>query len=298
MAPSDIASWTSLTLINPRKRPRAIAYEDTSGAAAPPAPPPANFDPIPAPLPRDTAAVSEFLLRRQSVVRYVRDAIEVAVDRQKEDADRRGRKNIEKFAVGDRVLLSTTGIQPILVTNLGANKLPPRYIGPFKVLKVLGDAYTLQLPTALRLHPTFYAGRLRRYHPALIASDETAIHQFIPVLAPLRRLTPRHSATQLLVLMLQHVKTASEAVETLRNLSVLPAIALRMSAMVLRLLSTVGVKFGILWKPSCSTMTFVRPRGRAAVFVTATALYHRIVNTLSASLGQCRIAGSRARSFS
>ncbi|KAE9046614.1 hypothetical protein PR002_g1562 [Phytophthora rubi] len=158
-------------------RPRAIAYEDTSGAAAPPAPPPANFDPIPAPLPRDTAAVSEFLLRRQSVVRYVRDAIEVAVDRQKEDADRRGRKNIEKFAVGDRVLLSTTGIQPILVTNLGANKLAPRYIGPFKVLKVLGDAYTLQLPTALRLHPTFYAGRLRRYHPALIASDETAIHQ-------------------------------------------------------------------------------------------------------------------------
>ncbi|KAE9332908.1 hypothetical protein PF008_g14713 [Phytophthora fragariae] len=176
-APSDIASWTNWTLINPRQRPRAIAYEDTSGAAAPPAPPPANFDPIPASQPRDTAAVSEFLQRHQSVVRYVRDAIAVAVDRQKENADRRDRKNMEKFAVGDRVLLSTSGIQPILVTNLGANKLAPRYIGPFKVLKVLGDAYTLQLPTALRLHPTFYVGRLRRYHPALIPSDDAATHQ-------------------------------------------------------------------------------------------------------------------------
>ncbi|GMF46839.1 unnamed protein product [Phytophthora fragariaefolia] len=124
-APSNIASWASRTLINPRQRPRAIAYEDTSGATTPPAPPPANFDPVPAPQPRDTAAVNEFLQRHQSVVRYVRDAIAVAVDRQKENADRRGRKNMEKFAVGDRVLLSTTDIQPIFVTKLGANKLAP-----------------------------------------------------------------------------------------------------------------------------------------------------------------------------
>ncbi|GMF26474.1 unnamed protein product [Phytophthora fragariaefolia] len=149
-APSDIASWASRTLINPRQRLRAIAYEDTFGAATSPAPPPANYDPVPSPQPRDTAAVSEFLQRCQSVVRYVRDTIAVAVDRQKENSDRRGRKNMEKFAVGGRVFLSTTGIQPILVTNLGTNKLAPRYIGPFKVLKVLGDAYTHQLPTALR----------------------------------------------------------------------------------------------------------------------------------------------------
>ncbi|OWZ18872.1 hypothetical protein PHMEG_0006967 [Phytophthora megakarya] len=77
---------------------------------------------------------------------------------------------MERFAVGDHVLLSTAGIQPALVTNLGANKLAPRFIGPFKILKVLGDAYTLQLLTVLRLHPTFYVGRLRRYHPAVIPS--------------------------------------------------------------------------------------------------------------------------------
>ncbi|OWZ16121.1 hypothetical protein PHMEG_00010142 [Phytophthora megakarya] len=47
----------------------------------------------------------------------------------KEYADRRGRKNLEKVAVGDRVLLSTAGIQPAAVTNLGANKLAPRFTG-------------------------------------------------------------------------------------------------------------------------------------------------------------------------
>ncbi|KAE9310504.1 hypothetical protein PF001_g10148 [Phytophthora fragariae] len=190
--------------------------------------------------------------RRQIVVHYVRDAIAVAVDRQKENADRRDRKNMEKFAVGNRVLLSMTGIQPILVTNLDANKLAP----------------------------------------SVAATHER------PVLAPLRRLTLRHSATQLLVLTLQHFKAAGEAIETLRDLSVLPVIALRLSAMALRLLSTVGVMVGILWRLSRSTTTLMLPRGRVAVFVTATAPYRSIVNTLCVGLGQCRIAGSRTRFFS
>ncbi|KAE9305274.1 hypothetical protein PF001_g12662 [Phytophthora fragariae] len=277
-APFDIASWTSRTLINPRQRPRAIAYENTSGAAAPPVPPPANFDPIPAPHPRGTAAVSEFLQRRQSVVRYVRDAIAVAVNRQKENADRRGRKNMEKFAVGDRVLMSTSGIQPILVTNLGAKKLAPSY---------LQHSGFILLSTSVGCGDT-----IPRISPATLPLTS------IPAVAPLRRLTLRHSVTRLLVLTPHHSKTAGEAIETLCDLSVLPAIALRLSATVLRLLLTVGVMFGILWKPSCSTTTLVLPRGRVAVFVTATAQYHRIVNTSCVGLGQCRIAGSRARSFS
>ncbi|POM66813.1 LOW QUALITY PROTEIN: Hypothetical protein PHPALM_17272 [Phytophthora palmivora] len=135
---SNIAAWTSRTLINPSMSRRAVEYHDTAGAAPGTAPPSANFDPNPESQPLDTAAVHEFTQRRQTIVRYVRDAIAMAVDCQKENADRRGRKNMEKFAVGDRVLLSTAGIQPTLVTNLGANKLAPQYIGPFKVLKVLG----------------------------------------------------------------------------------------------------------------------------------------------------------------
>ncbi|KAE8989636.1 hypothetical protein PR002_g21389 [Phytophthora rubi] len=140
-----------------------VAYEEFFAVdAAPPAALVANFAPAAAPTPIDSAAVSEFLLHRQAVTRFVRDALQAAVDRQKANADRRG----------ERVLLSTDGIQGTAVTNLGANKLAPRFIGPFKVLKVIGDAYTLDIPTAMRLHPTFYVGRLKPYVPATIPAPE------------------------------------------------------------------------------------------------------------------------------
>ncbi|KAE9071485.1 hypothetical protein PF010_g25855 [Phytophthora fragariae] len=79
---------------------------------------------------------------------------------------------MSSFRRGERVLLSTDGHQGTAVTNLGANKLAPRFIGPFKILKVIGDAYTLDIPTAMRLHPTFYVGRLKPYVPATIPAPE------------------------------------------------------------------------------------------------------------------------------
>ncbi|KAE9226727.1 hypothetical protein PF005_g5022 [Phytophthora fragariae] len=151
-----------------------VAYEEffAVDAAPPAASAVANFAPKAAPRPLDSAAVSEFLLHRQTVTRFVRDALQAAVDRQKVNADRRGRKNMSSFRRGERVLLSTDGIQGTAVTNLGANKLAPRFIGPFKILKVIGDAYTLDIPTAMRLHPTFYVGRLKPYVPAMIPAPE------------------------------------------------------------------------------------------------------------------------------
>ena len=70
----------------------------------------------------------------------------------------------------DRLLLSTSGLPDTSVTNLGANRLAPRYIGPFRVVKAHGDAYTLDLPTTMRLIPTFYVGRLKAYLPADLPS--------------------------------------------------------------------------------------------------------------------------------
>ncbi|ETI35050.1 hypothetical protein F443_18556, partial [Phytophthora nicotianae P1569] len=131
----------------------------------------ANFAPKEDESPINSDAVSELLLRRQAITRFVRDALQTAVDKQKEYADRRGRKNTSRFRRGDRVLLSTDGIKSAAVTKLGANKLAPRYIGPFKVTQVIGDAYMLDIPKAMRLHPTFYVGRLKPYYPATIPSD-------------------------------------------------------------------------------------------------------------------------------
>ncbi|KAE8902894.1 hypothetical protein PF005_g8152 [Phytophthora fragariae] len=40
-------------------------------------------------------------------------------------------------------------------------------------MKVNGEAYTLDIPTSLRLHPTFYVGRLKKYHATTIPSTVT-----------------------------------------------------------------------------------------------------------------------------
>ncbi|KAF1320249.1 reverse transcriptase, partial [Globisporangium splendens] len=88
--------------------------------------------------------IATAVLQRQAVIRFVRDSIADAVDTQKEQADKSGRKNT--------------------VVSSDSNKLLPRYIGPFKVLERIGDAYTLELPPTMRLHPTFYVGSLKAYH--------------------------------------------------------------------------------------------------------------------------------------
>ena len=75
---------------------------------------------------------------------------------------------MSRFKIGNCVLKSTGGLRGTLANNLGASKLAPRFIGPFRVLKVIGDAYTLDITSSLRLHPTFYVGRLKEYRPATL----------------------------------------------------------------------------------------------------------------------------------
>ncbi|POM68897.1 Pol protein [Phytophthora palmivora] len=69
-------------------------------------------------------------------------------DRQNEYSDRNGRGNLSVF-------------------KKGSNKLKHRFIGPFAVLARHGAAYTIALPKSMATNPTFYAGRLKRYHDPL-----------------------------------------------------------------------------------------------------------------------------------
>ena len=131
----------------------------------------------------DCKLIDEFVIHRQSVVRFVRDSITAAVDKQKASAGQRGHKNLEKFKIGGIVLMSTTSIPDSAVINLGAPKLAPRYIGSFKVIKVNGDVYQLDIPSTTRLHPKFCVGRLKRYWPAVLPStnDQEKAHNAVPV---------------------------------------------------------------------------------------------------------------------
>ena len=109
-------------------------------------------------------SAEEFLLAREAVVRFVQDSIADAIDKQKRNADKHGRANVLSFNIGDLVLLSTVNLPKHAVTNVGSSKLLPKYIGRFRVLRRMGNAYTIELPRRMRTHPTFYFGRLRPYY--------------------------------------------------------------------------------------------------------------------------------------
>ncbi|GMF56409.1 unnamed protein product [Phytophthora fragariaefolia] len=105
----------------------------------------------------------DFVQRRQAVIRFVQDSIAASVDRQKLNADNNGRGNTNEFKVGSLVLLATQNLAKHAVSDFGASLLAPRFIGPFTVLAKHGNAYTLDIPSSMRLHPAFYVGRLKPY---------------------------------------------------------------------------------------------------------------------------------------
>ena len=104
-------------------------------------------------------AAKELVDKITKGVEKARACMQFAQDRYKAHADQ-GRVDLS-FAVGDRVMLSTTNL-----TLVGAKKLCPRWIGPFKVLRRIGKvAYELDLPLQYaKLHPVFHVGLLKAYH--------------------------------------------------------------------------------------------------------------------------------------
>ncbi|GMF56443.1 unnamed protein product [Phytophthora fragariaefolia] len=108
-----------------------------------------------------SAKAMDFVQRRQAVIRFVQDAIAASVDCHKLNGDNNGKGNTNEFKVGSLVLLATQNLAKHAVSDFGASKLAPRFIGPFTVLAKHGNAYTLDIPSSMRLHPTFYIGRLK-----------------------------------------------------------------------------------------------------------------------------------------
>ncbi|GMF42287.1 unnamed protein product [Phytophthora fragariaefolia] len=110
-----------------------------------------------------SSKAKDFVQRRQAIIRFVHDAIAASVDRQMLNADNNGRGNTNEFKVGSLVLLATQNLDKHAVSDFGASKLVPRFIGPFTVLAKHGNAYTLDIMSSMRLHTKFYVGRLKPY---------------------------------------------------------------------------------------------------------------------------------------
>ncbi|KAJ0391525.1 hypothetical protein P43SY_012024 [Pythium insidiosum] len=110
---------------------------------------------------RDPRFTSEFwtALFRLLGTQHMSTAAHPETDGQTEGANRM-LEDIRQCRTG---LLSTKHLADDAVSSLGSSKLLSRFIGPFKVLKARGSAYTLDLPSWLRTHPTFYVGQLKPY---------------------------------------------------------------------------------------------------------------------------------------
>ncbi|KAG2990364.1 hypothetical protein PC120_g22966 [Phytophthora cactorum] len=99
-------------------------------------------------------------------------------DLQKEYADSQGRGNVERFEVGDLVLLNAKNLPTHAVPAVFDTTLRPRFIGPFKIVAKKSLTYTLNIPKKLRTHPVFYVGLLKPHqNPAQVSVEVLAGRQ-------------------------------------------------------------------------------------------------------------------------
>ena len=69
----------------------------------------------------------------------------------------------KEYKVGEHVFLRVKPKKSKLRSGLYA-KLAPRYVGPFKILAIIGlVSYQLDLPPYIRIHDVFHISLLKKY---------------------------------------------------------------------------------------------------------------------------------------
>ena len=103
-------------------------------------------------------AASGMVRRISEAVARAKVNLAEAQQRQAKYADEKRRERV--FKVGDQVLLSTANLS----THERAVKLLPKWIGPYKIKRVVNQvAYELSLPVSMKMHPVFHVSKLRAY---------------------------------------------------------------------------------------------------------------------------------------
>ena len=110
---------------------------------------------------------AERLERLRADLDLARTNIEKAQQRQAKYADQHRREVI--FKVGDRVLLSTEHLR-MVGDDRRTPKFACKFLGPFSIKRVVNaNAYELDLPESMRIHPVLNANRLKTYHDGAAA---------------------------------------------------------------------------------------------------------------------------------
>jgi hypothetical protein len=103
----------------------------------------------------------ELIQETEEQVRIIQENLRVAQTRQKSYAD--NRRRLLEFKEGDHVYLKVSLIQGMRRYKV-KGKLSPRFIGPFLILKRVGEvAYQLELPDHLAdVHDVFHVSQLKK----------------------------------------------------------------------------------------------------------------------------------------
>ncbi|KAJ9532927.1 hypothetical protein QJQ45_018045, partial [Haematococcus lacustris] len=134
---------------------------------------------VPPPTLVPSQAAEDFVTSMRNNLTVARSALQRSIDTQKLHADQHRRH--EEFEVGDLVLLSCANLN--LQTAVNSAKLLPRFVGPFKVLaKHSPVSYKLDLPSSMRILPTFHISRLRHYLSSSSFPERTVELQPSPVI--------------------------------------------------------------------------------------------------------------------
>ena len=94
--------------------------------------------------------------RIDDAVAYARSCMKEAQERQARQANKKRR--VPDFGPEDMVYV----IKKTWKTDRPSDKLDYPLAGPFKILKMAGHSYRLELPTSYRIWPVFHADRLRK----------------------------------------------------------------------------------------------------------------------------------------
>jgi hypothetical protein len=120
-----------------------------------------------------------FTQAMQQAIAHTQLQLQAARQRMTQQTDNKRTLEVP-FAVGDKVMLSTKNLK----LKFGCNKLKPRFVGPFTVVKQASPvAFKLELPHTMRIHSVFHTSLLKPFKsrpgeedpkpmPLLIEEDE------------------------------------------------------------------------------------------------------------------------------
>jgi hypothetical protein len=108
-----------------------------------------------------TPEAKDWLQESKDILRFLKENLQVTQNQQKMYADRH---RVERsFQVGDLVFLRLQTYRQSSLKRSGAEKLKPRFYGPYRVIKRVGEvAYELELPKGSKIHNVFHVSCLKK----------------------------------------------------------------------------------------------------------------------------------------